>query len=170
MAHGLRLGDPAQPHGLRTLAKPWVAAVDAFAIGGGAQILLVCDHVIAAADSFFALPAAQEGIVPGVANLRLPRLAGGRLARQVILSGRRLWASDPLSACVFDEVVEPPAMDAAISARLEQFAAPAVGVNRRMIGLCEEPLDTLRAYLAQFAIEQAQRLYSPDVLDKVKLA
>ncbi len=170
MAHGLRLGDPAQPHGLRTLAKPWVAAVDAFAIGGGAQILLVCDHVIAAADSFFALPAAQEGIVPGVANLRLPRLAGGRLARQVILSGRRLWASDPQSACVFDEVVEPPAMDATISARLEQFAAPAVGVNRRMISLCEEPLDTLRAYLAQFAIEQAQRLYSPDVLDKVKLA
>jgi (3,5-dihydroxyphenyl)acetyl-CoA 1,2-dioxygenase len=39
-----------------------------------------------------------------------------------------------------------------------------------MIGLCEEPLDTLRAYMAQFAIEQAQRLYSPDVLDKVKLA
>jgi (3,5-dihydroxyphenyl)acetyl-CoA 1,2-dioxygenase len=170
MAHGLRLGDATDTRSMQTLTKPWVAAVDAFAIGGGAQILLVCDHVIAATDSFFALPAAQEGIVPGVANLRLPRLAGGRLARQVILSGRRLWASDPQSAGVFDEVVEPPAMDAAIASRLEQFAAPAVGANRRMIGLCEEPLDTLRAYMAQFAIEQAQRLYSPDVLDKVKPA
>jgi thioesterase DpgC len=61
-------------------------------------------------------------------------------------------------------------MDAAIESRLAHFAAPAVGANRRMIGVCEEPLDTLRAYMAQFAIEQAQRLYSTDVLEKVSLA
>src|SRR5262249_50156873 len=47
--------------------KPWVAAVDSFAIGGGAQILLVMDHVIAATDSYISLPG------PG---LRL-QLAGG---------------------------------------------------------------------------------------------
>ncbi|MFD0891772.1 enoyl-CoA hydratase/isomerase family protein, partial [Streptosporangium algeriense] len=71
--HGALTGPSA------TAEKPWVAAVDAFAIGGGLQLLLVFDRVVAADDAFFSLPAAQEGIVPGVANLRLTRLVGGRL-------------------------------------------------------------------------------------------
>jgi (3,5-dihydroxyphenyl)acetyl-CoA 1,2-dioxygenase len=75
-----------------TVQKPWVAAVDGFAIGGGMQLLLVFDHVIAAADAYFSLPAAQEGIVPGAANFRLSRSAGSRLSRQIILEGRRIWA------------------------------------------------------------------------------
>jgi len=71
-----------------TVEKPWVAAVDTFAIGGGCQLLLAFDHVIAGADSYLSLPAAQEGIIPGVSNLRLGRVAGSRLARPVILGGR----------------------------------------------------------------------------------
>jgi thioesterase DpgC len=166
MAHGLRLRDAGSSEP-RSLQKPWVAAVDAFAIGGGAQILLVCDHVIASAESYFSLPAAQEGIVPGVANLRLPRVAGPRLARQVILSGRRLHASEPEAACVFDEVVEAERMDAAISARLAHLASPAVIPNRRMLDVGGESLEQFRLYMAQFALEQASRLYSSDVLEKV---
>jgi len=172
LLHGLRIrvdGDGGDDE-FRTVMKPWVAAVDAFAIGGGAQLLLTCDHVIAAADSYFALPAAQEGIVPGVANLRLPRIAGARLARQIILSGRRVFAREPDAAALFDEVVEPAQMDAAIDARLAALASPAVIPNRRMLVLCEEPLDTFRTYMAQFALEQGQRLYSQDVLQKVATA
>jgi (3,5-dihydroxyphenyl)acetyl-CoA 1,2-dioxygenase len=170
MLHGLRVDGDAQGDDFRTVMKPWVAAVDAFAIGGGAQVLLACDYVIAAANSYFALPAAQEGIVPGVANLRLPRIAGARLARQIILTGRRIWAGEPDAAALFDEVVEPADMDAAIAARLAVLVSPAVIPNRRMLVLCEEPLDTFRAYMAQFALEQGQRLYSHDVLQKVAAA
>jgi thioesterase DpgC len=165
MAHGLRL--PATLGDERSIEKPWVAAVDAFAIGGGAQILLVCDHVIASEESYFSLPAAQEGIVPGVANLRLPQLAGARLARQIILLGRRVWAREPDAACLFDQVVADSAMDAAIETVLAQLASPAVIPNRRAIGVCEEPLERFRLYMAQFATEQATRMYSRDVLDKV---
>jgi thioesterase DpgC len=57
-----------------TAAKPWVAAVDGFAIGGGMQLLLVFDHVLAASDAYFSLPAAQEGIVPGGGDRQVPRL------------------------------------------------------------------------------------------------
>jgi (3,5-dihydroxyphenyl)acetyl-CoA 1,2-dioxygenase len=78
-----------------TVAKPWVAAVDGFAIGGGMQLLFVFDHVLAAADAYFSLPAAQEGIVPGAANFRLARCVGPRLSRQIVLEGRRIWASEP---------------------------------------------------------------------------
>jgi (3,5-dihydroxyphenyl)acetyl-CoA 1,2-dioxygenase len=44
--------------------KPWLAVVDGFAIGGGMQLLLVFDQVLAASDAYFSLPAADEGIIP----------------------------------------------------------------------------------------------------------
>jgi thioesterase DpgC len=153
-----------------TLEKPWIAAVDTFAIGGGAQLLLVFDRVIGAADSFFSLPAAQEGIVPGVANLRLGRATGARMARQIVLCGRKVWANEADGKLLFDEVVEPNRMDAAIDANAAHLASPAVIANRHMLALAEEPLELFRIYMASFALEQAKRLYSQDVLDKVRLA
>jgi (3,5-dihydroxyphenyl)acetyl-CoA 1,2-dioxygenase len=149
------------------LDKPWVAAVDTFAIGGGAQMLLVFDHVLAAADSYLSLPAAREGIVPGASNLRLNRIAGARLSRQVILAGRRIRAAEPDARLLVDEVVEPEEMDAAIERALPRFDGAAVVANRRMLNLAEEPPDQLRTYLAEFALLQALRIYGKDVLDKV---
>jgi thioesterase DpgC len=151
----------------RTVQKPWVAAVDSFAIGGGMQLLLTFDHVIAASDSFFSLPAAQEGIVPGAANFRLSRSTGGRLARQIILFGRRIQATDPAAATICDEVVSPLRMDAAVETAASALDNPAVVANRRMLNLAEEPADRFREYMAEFAYAQAVRLYSADVLDKV---
>src|SRR5262249_62248921 len=101
--------------------KPWVAAVDGFAIGGGTQLLLVLDHVIAAADAYFSLPAAKEGIIPGVANFRLARVAGARLSRQVILLGRRIRATEPAARLLVDEVVEPEEVDAAVERSLSRL-------------------------------------------------
>ena len=49
----------------RTLEKLWVAVVDKFAIGGGCQLLLVVDYVIAETGSYFNLPARKEGFLPG---------------------------------------------------------------------------------------------------------
>jgi thioesterase DpgC len=150
-----------------TVAKPWVAAVDAFAIGGGMQLLLVFDHVLAAADAYFSLPAAQEGIVPGAANFRLTRCLGPRLSRQVILEGRRIWASEPAARLLVDEVIEPAELPAAIERSLDRLQSPAVAANRRMLNFAEESLDEFRRYMAEFAVQQALRLYGEDVLGKV---
>ena len=150
-----------------TVAKPWVAAVDGFAIGGGMQLLLVFDHVVAACDAYFSLPAAQEGIVPGAANFRLARYLGPKLARQVILGGRRIWASEPAAALLVDEVVEPAAMDAAIDASLGRLHGPAVVANQRMLNLAGESAEEFRRYMAEFAVAQALRLHSDDVIGKV---
>src|SRR5665213_1788536 len=48
-----------------TVEKPWVAVVDGFAIGGGCQILLAVDYILAASDAYMTLPARKEGIIPG---------------------------------------------------------------------------------------------------------
>ncbi|WP_371789875.1 enoyl-CoA hydratase/isomerase family protein [Streptomyces sp. NBC_01471] len=144
--------------------KPWLGVVDGFAIGGGAQILLACDRVLAASDAYFSLPAAQEGIVPGVANLRLTRFLGARQARRVVLWGRRIDAGEPGASLVFDEVAAPDALDAAVAESVAVLAGPAVVANRAMLNLADEPAGEFRAYLAEFALQQALRAYSPDVL------
>jgi (3,5-dihydroxyphenyl)acetyl-CoA 1,2-dioxygenase len=148
------------------LEKPWVAAVDSFAIGGGAQLLLVFDHVLAADDAYISLPAANEGIVPGAANLRLTRCAGMRLSRQMILYGRRIWASEPAARLLVDDVVEPGDLDLAIEKSLERLQGPAVIANRRMLNLAGESVEEFRTYMAEFALQQALRLYSDDVIGK----
>jgi thioesterase DpgC len=147
--------------------KPWVAAVDTFAIGGGAQLLLVFDTVLAASDAYLSLPAAQEGIVPGAANFRLGRVAGARLARQVILGGRRIVATEPDARLLVDEVVAPEEMDEAVERALARLSGDAVVANRRMLNVAEEPLDGFRTYMAEFALEQALRIHAGDVIEKV---
>lgn len=166
LRHGVLAGNAAPWH-YPAIDKPWVAAVDTFAIGGGMQLLLVFDHVIAAADAYFSLPAAEEGIVPGVANFRLTRYAGPRLSRQIILGGRKIWANEPTAKLLVDEVAEPDDIDSAIERSLEALQAPAVIANRRMLNLADESPTEFRRYIAEFALQQALRLYSSDVIAKV---
>jgi thioesterase DpgC len=147
--------------------KPWLAAVDSFAIGGGAQLVLACDRVIVERDAYFTIPAAREGIVPGVAALRLGRLVGARQARQIILADGRVAAGDPAARLLFDEVCAPEDMAAAIAAEASRLAAPAVVANRRMLNLADEPQESFREFLAEFTVQQAGRLYAEDVLTKV---
>ncbi|EXU62518.1 hypothetical protein Z951_41175 [Streptomyces sp. PRh5] len=135
------------------------------------QLLLVLDHVIAEENAYMILPAAEEGIVPGLGNLRLTRLTrltGARLARQVVLGGRRIAATEPEARYVCDTVVPAGDMDGAVDRAVEALRAPAVSANRHMLTVAEEPLDLYRAYLAEFAVVQAARTYAPDVLDKVE--
>ena len=80
---------PPDECGGATIEKLWIAAVEGFAIGGHCQVLLVCDYVIAERNAYLTLPARKEGIIPGAANLRLPRFTGDRIARQAILYERR---------------------------------------------------------------------------------
>jgi thioesterase DpgC len=138
--------------------KPWIAAVEGFAIGGHCQILLTMDYVLAAEDAFMTLPARKEGIIPGAANLRLPRFTGDRLARQLIQAERRLQCDSPEGRLICDEIVPPSEMDAAIERTVAMLtSAGAVGAigNRRAFRVGVEPLDVFRRYCAVYAREQA---------------
>jgi thioesterase DpgC len=165
LIRGVLLDENASWHSA-TIEKPWVAVVDTFAIGGGAQLLLVLDYVLAVSNAYISLPAAQEGIVPGVANFRLTRSAGTRLSRQLILGGRRIWAREPEARLLVDDVVEPCEVDLAVDRGLERLQGTAVTANRRMLNLAEEPLAEFRNYMAEFALQQALRLFSDDVIWK----
>src|SRR3954468_3343573 len=103
-----------------SLEKVWIAAVEGFAIGGHCQILLTMDHTIAARDAYLTLPARKEGIIPGAANLRLPRFVGGRIARQAVMAERRIDCASPEGQMICDELVAPENMEAAIERTVER--------------------------------------------------
>ena len=151
--------------------KPWIAVVESFAIGGGCQITLVCDRVLCEEGSYFSLPARQEGFVPGVANLRLARLGGERLARQAILFGRVLPAGAPETAPLCDEVVPHGRMDEAIDraiADMTEGGAISVAAQRKALRVGAEPLDAFREYMALYIREQATCLYSEELVTNLE--
>jgi len=149
------------------IEKPWVAAVESFAIGGHCQILLTMDYVLAAQDAYMTLPARKEGIIPGAANLRLPRFVGPRVARQAILAGRRLDCASPEGSRICDEIVPAAEMDQAIErliALLTDSGVVSAAGNRRALRSGEEPLDQFRRYMAVYAREQAVCHFSPALI------
>jgi thioesterase DpgC len=150
-----------------TTEKPWIAAVEAFAIGGGCQLLLTMDRVLAERGSYFNLPARKEGIIPGAANLRLTRFVGDRLARQGIMYERSFPADSPEGALLCDQVVAPDQMDAAIARTVDGLTSSGVvsaAANRKALRVDQEPLDTFRRYMATYALEQVRCHLSPALI------
>lgn len=161
---------PGEPE--RGTEKLWIAAAETYAIGGACQLLLVTDHVIAAQGCRLFLPARKEGIIPGAANLRLPRFVGDRTARQAIISGLEFEAGTPRAAPLCDEVVEPGEMDAAIDARVEALTSSGLvnaAANRRALRAGQEPLEVFRTYMAGFARDQAECHLSPALVANLEL-
>jgi thioesterase DpgC len=153
------------------IEKPFIGAVDSFAIGGHCQLLLVLDRVIAQRGSYFNLPARKEGIIPGLANLRLPRFVGERATRQGLFFNRDFQAESPAGLQICDEVVDgEEEMEAAVAraaADLVSAGAASLTGNRRALRVGAEPIDLFRRYLATYSREQSFCLYSQALIDNL---
>lgn len=147
--------------------KPWLAVVDTFAIGGGAQLLLAFDKVIAASDSYLILPAANEGFIPGAANLRLTRFCGSRQARQLIFDGRKVKADQEEAKYFVDRIVDQRDIDAAVEMEANLLTHPATVANRRLLLSAEEPQYLFREYMADFCLNQLYCIYNKDIMKKI---
>jgi thioesterase DpgC len=154
-----------------TIEKPWIAAVEKFAIGGGCQYLLATDYNIAAKDAYMTLPARKEGIIPGAANMRLPRFVGDRITRQAIMSELRIECDSATGRMICDRIVEPERMDQAIDEAVELLTnsgAVNASSNRKAIRVVQEPLDVFRTYMAVYAREQAYCHFSPALVSNLE--
>jgi (3,5-dihydroxyphenyl)acetyl-CoA 1,2-dioxygenase len=162
---------PPDECGGATVEKLWIAAVEGFAIGGHCQVLLVCDYVIAERNAYLTLPARKEGIIPGAANLRLPRFTGDRIARQAILYERRIDCASPECALVCDAIVDSGTMDDALDELVRGLTTSGIvsaAGNRRAIRIGQEPLDLFRNYMAIYAREQASCHFSPALISNLE--
>ena len=103
---------------IRTVRKPVIAAVAGFALGGGCELAMMCDFIIAADNAKFGQPEIKLGIIPGAGGTqRLPRAVGKAKAMDLILTARMMDAAEAERAGLVSRVVAPDKlMDEALAA------------------------------------------------------
>ena len=142
------------------LTKPVIAAVNGIAMGGGFEIALACDIIVAAKNASFALPEVKVGLAAlGGGILRLPREIGLKRAMGLMLTGRRLTAAEGLSLGFVNEVVESDALAGAKRWAEEILACSPMSVRATKQTALQglgEPLAT--ALEAQWAYPAVRRM------------
>ena len=105
---------------IRSVRKPVIAAVSGFALGGGCELAMMCDFIIAADNAKFGQPEIKLGIIPGAGGTqRLPRAVGKAKAMDLALTGRMMDAVEAERAGLVSRVVPlDKLMDEAMAAAL----------------------------------------------------
>ncbi len=137
---------------VRRCPLPTVAAVAGFALGGGMELALACDLVVAAADAVFGLPEVRLGLVPaGGGTQLLVRRVGRSVAKDLVLTGRRVDAAEAHRLGLADRLVpEGRALEAA-----RRLAGEIAGNAPTAVRLAKWALD-LGADLAQEAAMEVE--------------
>ena len=146
---------------IRGIRKPVIAAVSGFALGGGCELAMMCDFIIAADNAKFGQPEIKLGIIPGAGGTqRLPRAVGKAKAMDMALTGRMMDAAEAERAGLVSRVVPlEKMMEEALSAALmiseySQIAVMAAkeSVNRAFeSGLSDGVMFERRLFHALFA-------------------
>lgn len=96
---------------IEEVRKPFIAAINGFALGGGCELTLACDLRIASTKAKLGLPETGLGIVPGFGGTqRLPRLIGDAKAKELILTADTIGAEEALAIGLVNRVTEPEAL------------------------------------------------------------
>jgi enoyl-CoA hydratase len=105
---------------VRSIRKPVIAAVSGFALGGGCELAMMCDFIIAADNAKFGQPEIKLGVIPGAGGTqRLPRAVGKAKAMDMALTGRMMDAAEAERAGLVSRVVPlDKLMDEALGAAL----------------------------------------------------
>ncbi|ETX04691.1 enoyl-CoA hydratase-related protein [Candidatus Entotheonella palauensis] len=96
--------------------QPVIAAVEGFAMGGGCELAVLSDFVVASETAVFAVPEVTRGIFPGIGGTQmLPRIVGGPFAKEMVYTGRRVPAEEAKAVGLINHLV--PAGEAVAKAR-----------------------------------------------------
>src|SRR5713101_3910879 len=148
---------------LARVRKPIVAAVAGFALGGGCELAMMCDFIIAADTARFGQPEIKLGVIPGIGGTqRLTRAVGKAKAMDLILTGRMMDAAEAERSGLVARVVPAASlMDDALAAaaQIAEFSLPSVMMAKEAVNrayespLAEGMLFERRLFHALFATE-----------------
>jgi enoyl-CoA hydratase len=148
---------------IRRIRKPVIAAVAGYALGGGNELAMMCDIVIAADNARFGQPEINLGIMPGAGGTqRLPRVVGKAKAMDLCLTARQMDAQEAERAGLVSRVVPlDKLMDEALAVaeKIAGYSLPVVMMIKESINrayettLAEGVLFERRLFHSQFALE-----------------
>jgi enoyl-CoA hydratase len=116
---------------LQSLRKPLIAAVSGWCLGGGCELAMACDMIVAAESAKFGQPEITIGVIPGAGGTqRLTQAVGKAVAMEMVLNNRHLSAEEALRYGLVNRVVPvESALDEAMRLAAEIAARPAVAVQ-----------------------------------------
>ena len=148
---------------IKSIRKPLIAAVAGYALGGGCELAMMCDILIAADTAKFGQPEIKLGIIPGAGGTqRLPRAVGKAKAMDLVLTGRMMDAAEAERAGLVSRVLPADKLiDEALAAaeRIAEFSLPSVMMAKEAVNrayeapLAEGILFERRLFHALFATE-----------------
>lgn len=169
----------AAAEALAALPMPTIAAIRGYALAGGAELAIACDLRVAAEDATLGFPEVQIGIFPGAGGaLRLPRIVGDGVARDLLFTGRRVTAEQAFRLGLVDRLAPPesvleaaselaaeitanaPLAVRAVKRALEESHGQPLADARRTVNALRAALDDTEDYeegLAAFAERRAPR-------------
>src|SRR5213083_1039432 len=143
--------------------KPTIAAVSGYALGGGCELAMMCDIIIAADTAKFGQPEIKLGIIPGAGGTqRLPRAVGKAKAMDLVLTARMMDAAEAERAGLVSRVVSADKLIGealAAAAQIAEFSLPSVMMAKEAVNrayespLAEGMLFERRLFHALFATE-----------------
>jgi dehydration protein DpgD len=150
-----------------SLAKPIVARVNGYALGGGFELALACDIIVAADHASFGLPEARLGLIPGAGGVfRLVRQLPYRMAMGMLMTGRQLQSSQALAYGLVNDIVPAETLDECVEGwvtDLLECAPLSVRAVKEAARLSADmPLE--QAFTARYSWEE-RRMHSSDAIE-----
>lgn len=151
------------------LAKPTIAKLQGFCIGGGLILALCCDFRIASRRTVFSFPEVKLGLGVIAGTQRVTRVAGVAATKEMILLGKRFHADAALAYGLVNRVVPAAELDTAVAALAERFLT----LPPRTVGIAKRIIDrghnlSLRESQQLEVDAQAELLDSPDLREAVE--
>lgn len=144
---------------LRALPIPTIAAVHGAALGGGTELALGCDLVLAGSSARFGQPEIKLGVFPPIAAAYFPQLTGYQQAARLIFTGETISADEALRLRLVTEVVP----DAELPARLDSLLGQLRGLSAAALRLAKRAL-LAGADRGVDALESIERLYLTNLM------
>ena len=145
---------------LEQIAKPTIALVDGAALGGGCELVAACDIVIASDRSRFGQPEIKLGVFPPVAAILLPLVIGEKRARELILTGEIIDATEASRLGLCSHVTPP----AHLEAKLLEVLSKLKELSGTSLQFAKQALDLGRSRTLDAALTEQENVYLHELM------